>query len=86
MAIIENGKLILKRSTINCKVYKNKEVWFTRFINYIVIISTLYVYPTNFYIKMLLWINKIYNYSIIYNWTFILDLALNYYRYIIDYN
>jgi hypothetical protein len=54
MATIKNGKLILKRPTTSHKVYKNKEVWFTEFINYIVIISTLYIYPTNFYTRILL--------------------------------
>jgi hypothetical protein len=49
MATIKNKKLILKRPTINYKVYKNKEVWFTRFTNYIVIMSTFYIYPTNLY-------------------------------------
>jgi hypothetical protein len=54
MAIIKNKKLVLKRPTTNYKVYENKEIWFTGFINYIVIISTLYIYPTNLYIRMLL--------------------------------
>ena len=86
MATIKNGKLILKRPTTSRKVYKNKEVWFTGFINYMVIISTLYIYPTNLYIRILLWINKIRDYFIIYNWTFILNLMLDYYGYIIDCN
>ena len=54
MATIKNKKLILKRPTTSRKVYKNKEVWFTKFTNYIVIVSTLHIYPTNLYIKMLL--------------------------------
>ena len=53
MATIKNKKLVLKKPTISRKVYKNKEVWFTRFINHIVIVSTLYIYLTNLYIKML---------------------------------
>ena len=86
MATIENKKLILKRPTTSHKVYENKKIWFTRFINYIVIISTFYIYPTNLYIRILFWINKICNYFITYNWTSILDLALDYYGYVMDYN
>ena len=86
MATIKNKKLILKRFITNHKVYKNTKIWFTKFINYIVIINTLYICPTNLYTRILLWINKICNYSIIYNQTSILNLMLNYYRYIIDYN
>ena len=85
IATIKNRKLILKRPTTSHKVYKNKEVWFTKFINYIVIINTLYIYPINFYIKILLQINKIHNYSATYNQTSILNLIFNYYRYIMDY-
>jgi hypothetical protein len=54
MATIKNGKLVLKRPTTSRKVYENKEVWFTGFINYIVIVSTLYICPTNLYIRILL--------------------------------
>jgi hypothetical protein len=54
MATIENRKLVLKRPTTSYKVYKNKKIWFTRFINYVVIVSTLYIYPTNLYTRILL--------------------------------
>ena len=86
MAINKNRKFVLKRPTTSRKVYENKEVWFTKFTNYIVIISTLCICLTNLYIRILFWINKIYNYSTIYNQTSILDLTLNYYGYIMDCN
>jgi len=86
VATIENGKLISKRPTTSRKVYENKEVWFTGFTNYVVIVSTLCVCPTNLHTRMLLWMNKIRDYSATYNWTSILDLTLDYYGYVMDRN